>query len=185
LTGKKFWGQSKRYLILIILTFLVNQSYSQVNDTLRQKPAHSPKKAALMSAALPGLGQAYNKKYWKIPVIYAAGGYLFYRFHYNSNRYQDYKEAYADMVSGKIDQFENRTTEKDVKQVRDIYRQNRDRYVIFMAAVYIANILDASVDAYLFDFDVSKELGMRVEPTTIHTNISSKPMPGIRCSFTF
>ena len=137
-----------------------------------------------MSAALPGLGQIYNKKYWKVPIIYGVGGYFFYRFQYNSGRYEEYKEAYVDMVNGEISQFENRFSEKDVKQVRDIYRRNRDRYVIFMAGVYIANILDASVDAYLFNFDVSRDLGMSVEPTTINTELS-RPVPGIKLSFTF
>jgi hypothetical protein len=163
---------------------LLNQTYSQVNDTIITEPAHSPKKAALMSASLPGLGQIYNKKYWKVPIIYGLEGYFFYRFQYNAGRYQDYEEAYADMVAGKIDQFENRFTEEDVKQVRDIYRRNRDLYVILMAGVYIANILDASVDAYLFDFDVSNDLGMSFQPTTIHTEIS-RPLIGIKCSIYF
>ncbi|MFO8234580.1 MAG: DUF5683 domain-containing protein [Bacteroidales bacterium] len=173
----------KRYWIVLFLLLFANQAYSQ-RDTSSAQISHSPKKAALLSASFPGLGQIYNRKFWKLPLIYAAEGYCYYRFDYYTGRYNEYARAYADIRSGKIDEFENRNNEEDIKKIRNIYRRNRDLYVILMVGIYLANILDASVDAYLFDFDVSNELGMSVYPTTIHTEIS-RPMMGLQVSFRF
>ncbi len=182
--GKAIFFCTRRALTVALLIFIFNQSFSQVNDTLAQEPQHSPKKAALLSAALPGFGQIYNQKYWKVPIIYGAEIYCYYQFNYFGERYEEYEEAYADMVAGKISQFENRVNQEDVKRVRDIYRRNRDLFVIIMAGVYLVNIMDATVDAFLFDFDVSKDLGMKVEPTTIHTDFS-RPVVGVKFSFSF
>ncbi|MFP4018452.1 MAG: DUF5683 domain-containing protein [Bacteroidales bacterium] len=174
----------RRFWILFILSILfVNQAYSQ-RDTTENQIAHSPKKAALLSASFPGLGQIYNKKYWKVPIIYAIEGYFYYRFDYYAGRYNEYASAYADITGGKIEEFENRSNEEDIKKIRNIYRRNRDLYVILMAGVYLANILDASVDAYLFEFDVGENLGMSVHPTAIPTEMS-RPVFGFQLSFKF
>jgi hypothetical protein len=184
LKGKDIIFYFRRSLTVAILFLFFNQSFAQVNDTIPQEPQHSPKKAALLSAAVPGLGQIYNKKYWKVPIIYGAEIYCYYQFNYFAERYEDYEEAYADMVAGRINQFENRVNQDDVKRVRDIYRRNRDLFVIIMAGVYLVNIMDATVDAFLFDFDVSNDLGMKVQPTTIHTDFS-RPVVGVKFSFSF
>ncbi|MFO8054101.1 MAG: DUF5683 domain-containing protein [Bacteroidales bacterium] len=129
---------------------------------------HSPGKAAGLSALLPGAGQAYNKKYWKIPVIYAALGTSSYFIYQNSNEYKKYKQAYI----ARTDNDSTNTTEvpyttENIKLRRDYYHRNLELSIIVTAGIYLLNILDATVDAYLFYFDINEDLGMRIEPKTM------------------
>ncbi|MCE1165270.1 MAG: DUF5683 domain-containing protein [Bacteroidetes bacterium] len=113
----------------------------------------SPLKAVLYSMALPGLGQLYNKSYWKIPVIWAFGGYFIYEIVNNNNKYLDYKDAYLRSQTPY-----NPTGDQRLKTIRDFYRDQRDQFYLYAALVYMINIFDAYVDAHLFDFDVSDKM---------------------------
>lgn len=148
---------------------------------------HSPKKAAWMSAALPGLGQAYNKKYWKIPIIYsgfAAFGYLGVR---NNNLYHKYRDAYLSRLdtNASNDLMLQYTTE-NLRYIKNIYWKDRDLTIILAAAFYILNIIDATVDAHLFYFDINKDLSLKIMPNVEIRDYSiSSPNSNIGLSFTF
>lgn len=138
-----------------------------LKDTL-----HSPKKAAIYSAVLPGLGQAYNKKYWKIPIIYAGFGGLAYGFAWNEKYYKKYHVALKIRYDGDTsthDAYENRFSDNDLVTLKNYYRRYRDLCVIGMAALYTLNVLDAVVDAHLYYFDVSDNLSMRISPAIYPT----------------
>jgi Family of unknown function (DUF5683) len=138
---------------------------------LNKLPPHPPKKAALMSACLPGLGQAYNKKYWKIPIIYAGFGGLGYSFGFN----QIYFKRYRDALRLRYDNDPNTTdiypfySDDDLVTLKQFYQRWRDLSIIGMAALYTLNIIDASVDAHLFYFNVSDDLSLRAAPFMIPT----------------
>lgn len=172
---------------------------------------HSPRKAALYSAVLPGLGQIYNRKYWKVPIVYAGYGTLGYFVYFNSTRYVTYRDAYIDftddnpgttsyfsIISDAIDPsmydkelYPESYNESDydwmkqqLKDYMDFYKRNRDLSLIGMAGWYILTILDSVVDAQLFHFDIDPDLSLQVIPAV-------RPMPGmqaaggITCSITF
>lgn len=129
---------------------------------------HSPKKATIYSAILPGLGQAYNRKYWKIPVIYGIGGLLTYFVIDNNKQYIQYKNAFKIRMDGNpatVDPYINIYTDDDLKVLKDYYRRNRDLSYIGIGATYILNIVDAAVDAHLFYFDISDDLTLKAEPS--------------------
>jgi hypothetical protein len=120
-----------------------------------------------MSAALPGLGQIYNKKYWKVPIIYAAFAVDFYAYTSNQKGYSTYKKAYLYRTDGNattIDEFEGLLDDATIKNERDEFRKYRDLNFIIAAGIYVLNIIDASVDAHLFYFDVSEDLSMQINP---------------------
>lgn len=127
-----------------------------------------PKKAAYLSAALPGLGQAFNKRYWKIPIVYGAFGTIGYFIGYNNNKYQQYRNAYLLKKSFPLDELDDELainiSEDNLQRGLDYYRRNRDLLMIVLVGVYIIQILDAHIDAHLMEFDVSDDLTFRVEP---------------------
>ena len=161
-----------KYTLLIILVCNVFVGKSQTvtspdNDLkapLILKKKHSPHKAAMYSALVPGLGQIYNERYWKLPIIYGAAGVLIYAFDFNNDRYNKYKNAYADMDAEKITSFEGYTNKDVLLRLKDNYRRNRDLNVIVMAGIYLLNVVDATVDAHLFDYDISDDLSLNVQP---------------------
>ena len=142
-----------------------------LKDTTKK---HSPKLAGGLSAALPGLGQVYNKKYWKVPLIYAGAGALLYAINYNSSRYATYRNAYSLRIDGDtntIDQFdiqlendEPKYTEESLLNLKDYYRRNRDVSYIFMGVLYMLNIVDAAVDAHFYSYEISDDLSLKVRP---------------------
>ena len=145
---------------------------------------HNPRKAVLYSAVCPGLGQAYNRKYWKIPIVYGAFMGLSYGIIWNHQYFKDYKNGYVDFLQGIPNQtwqnliVEGKETDpahlawvrKVLKQKRDRYRRWRDMCIIGMAGVYALNIIDAFVDAQLIDFDISEDLSLNVSPSIMHTS---------------
>lgn len=125
-----------------------------------------------MSALLPGLGQAYNKKYWKMPLIYAGFVGLAYSFNFNQTRYVKYRDAYKYRIDGDastVDKYVGIYRDDDLFTLQKFYHRYRDLTVIGMGLLYILNIIDASVDAHLFTFNVSDDLSIRLQPTFIKT----------------
>jgi len=161
-----------KYILLFILVCNVilgkSQSVTSPDNDLKAplilNKKHSPHKAAMYSALVPGLGQIYNERYWKLPIIYGAAGVLIYAFDFNNDRYNRYKNAYADMDAGKITSFEGFTDKDVLLRLKDNYRRNRDLNVIIMAGVYLLNVVDATVDAHLFDYDISDDLSLNIQP---------------------
>lgn len=162
---------------LKIKTDTISQS---IPDSLKIKK-HSPKLASIMSAAIPGLGQVYNKKYWKVPIIYAAFVADYFAYSYNQKGYTKYKQAYiyrTDSDSSTIDEFEGILDETNLKSFRDDYRKYRDLNFIIAAGIYVLNIIDANVDAQLFYFDVSDDLSLKVEPVIGYTAFARNTWSG-------
>ena len=143
------------------------------NDHSNQR-LHSPKKATIMSAVLPGLGQIYNRKYWKLPIIYGGFAGLVYSIGFADKRYQGFKEAFILRVDGDpatIDKYDPQLINDETKysqdgllQLKDYYRRNRDLSYILTVGLYVLNIIDANVDAHFFDFDISKDLTLHINP---------------------
>lgn len=136
-------------------------------EKVKVRKQHSPQKAVLLSAALPGLGQIYNKKYWKLPIIYAGFGGLGYSIFASTRNYRKYKTAYKYRVDGDpntIDEFEGTASESNLLDLKNYYRRNLDLGVIFTAVLYALNLVDAAVDAHLFHYDISDDLSMQVQP---------------------
>lgn len=151
----------------------IDSTKTDTSSSVVIKRKHSPNIAWISSAILPGAGQVYNGKYWKVPLIYGgfAAGYYLNRF-YNSH-YKTYKHEYE-----KYQAF-NQVTKKDttfyidgyhlssagVKEMRDYYRRNQDITTIALSVWYLLNIIDASVDAYMFDYDISDNLALHISPS--------------------
>lgn len=133
---------------------------------------HSPRKAALYSAVLPGLGQIYNNKPWKVPIIYGGFAILGYLVVWYNDQYQVFRRARIAEENGQREQnplagLEN-IVSQDVTRLAnavDQSRQERDRVIIYTALFYGLNIMDAIVDAHLIEFDVNPDLSFKLEPT--------------------
>ncbi len=149
------------------------------------KKQHSPGKAALYSTILPGLGQAYNKKYWKIPIVYAGLGTTIYFIYWNNKYFNLYADAYDLRIAGGSDQFAGIYTTENLITLQNYYRNNRDLSVILTVLIYGLNILDANIDAHLYNFDVSENLSLRIEPTLIGRNMFSGYTPGLHFTLNF
>ena len=148
-------------------TFQKNVAVLDKIDSSSTDNFHSPKKAGWMSAALPGLGQAYNKKYWKIPVIYAAFGTITYFLVMNNAEYVKYRDAYIMRTDDDPtnDDILPRYTTENLRFFKNQYWKNRDLNIILLAGVYTLNILDAVVDAHFYTYNISDDLALRVTPT--------------------
>ncbi|MDR2955358.1 MAG: DUF5683 domain-containing protein [Prevotella sp.] len=176
-----------------------------LSDTLLlPKPEFKPNstKAVIYSAIFPGLGQAYNRKYWKLPIIYGGALGLVYAITWNGRVYNDYNNAYRDLVlnvqggsyinflppgmtspddwSGGRDAFQDA-----LKRKKDFFRRNRDLAIIVSVGVYALCMIDAYVDAQLYDFDVSPDLSLMITPVVWGPSPHSKVGFGIQCNIIF
>lgn len=123
-----------------------------------------PRRASLLSAVLPGAGQVYNRKYWKLPLL-AGGAYaLGYYINLNHEQYVLTRDAYMQRSAGEQDRFNNTYTPEQLVRLREYWRRNRDLLIIITGFVYLLNIADAAVDAHLSGFDVSDDLSLRLQP---------------------
>ncbi len=150
---------------------------------------HSPQRAAMYSAVLPGLGQIYNRSYWKLPLVYGGLGFLGYYLVVYNDGYQKYRDAYIYRTDGNpntVDEFDKGALiipMEHLAEGRDWYRRQRDLTVLGLAAVYVATILDATVEGYLFNYDVSEDLSINIKPVVID-HISAMN-PGMKISIRF
>ena len=155
---------SKKIFLFIFCFFHI--SFANAQDLT--EPIQSPRKAAILSATLPGLGQIYNKKYWKIPIIYA--GLLTSAYYINDNnvQYKRYKDAYLKRLDNNQDNddFVGEYSSGDLLILKDFYRRNREISILCFVGTYIINVLDASVDAHLFDYDISEDISLQITPTS-------------------
>jgi hypothetical protein len=129
-----------------------------------EEKLHSPKLATILSAALPGAGQIYNKKWWKVPIIYAGFGVAGYFLNDNLNRIELYKDAFKAIADGKPNLNNTGFNSQQLTQLIDQYKQWRDLSYIAIGAIYVLNIIDANVDAHLFYFEVNEDISMNVSP---------------------
>jgi len=181
----------KKIAFALALCALIFSSFlhAQQLDTLKRKdsiPAakvdslitvqHSPKKAAIRSAILPGLGQAYNKKYWKIPIIYTALGITGYLFVDNLKTYKDLRFAYEAKYKASVPPYDSSDyfnikeeylplSLDALQQYRNQYRQYVDYAAVFFILFWGLNVVDAVVDAHLKAFDISPDLSLKIKPS--------------------
>ena len=191
----------KNILFILLFFSLLSSLSSQQQDSLtlakdssakakadRKKTYSEPRKASIMSAILPGLGQAYNKKYWKIPIIYAGLGGLGYMFVRNNTEYTYYrKNLIAENDEDLATTNATRYSSDQLQVLKLSYRKKRDFAIIGMAIFYILNIVDANVDAHLKTFDVSDDLSINIEPwQTMYTSgLGFKTATGISLKLNF
>lgn len=123
----------------------------------------NPRKAALLSAIIPGAGQIYNGKAWKVPILYVGLVTDIYFLGYNASRYQVFKGALIAYDNDEPRDFPTLNREALVRNV-DYWRGNRDLNYILLGAIYALNIIDANVDAHLSGFDISDDLTLGIEP---------------------
>ncbi len=185
-------------LFLVVSTFIVQaqkidtsaiksdsviSKISTISDTNSTKKVayHRPLKAFLFSAVLPGLGQAYNKKYWKIPIIYAGLGVASYFLYQQNKLYQGFRKAYIMKVDGDpytdgvyVLNKTKYTSEASLQEAKNYYRRNIDLISALMAVWYGLNLVDAVVDAHLFHFDVSDNLSLEIRPDMNQFQASNK-----------
>ncbi len=183
---KYFFDLKCPALTLICCLFLFFPAHAQTNpDSTAHESRKRSNRIALQSAMLPGLGQARNHKYWKIPIIYTGFGVLIYFIDANNDSYQTYKTAYLyrnDNDATTVDDFPNYTSD-DLKVRKDFYRRNRDLSYILTGVLYTLNIIDAYVDAQLKDFDVSDDLSLRTDPF-VGQLAGGENFAGLRLTFT-
>ena len=162
------------------------------------------KRAMWLALVLPGAGQIYNRKYWKLPIIY--GGFVgcAYAITWNNQMYHDYSQAYMDIMDDapntqSYNQFLHLGATIDasnIERYKEIFRKRKDKYrrwrdmgTFVMIGIYAFSVIDAYVDASLSEFDISDDLTLRVEPTMLNDNRYNNPLRsgalGVQCSLTF
>lgn len=160
----------------------------------------NPTRAVWLSALFPGLGQIYNRRYWKLPIVVGAYMGLGYATSWNNRMLSDYNNAYRDIMdtdpstNSYMDFFPSTTKEEDLdkewltntlKRRKDYFRQNRDLCIICMVGVYLLAMVDAYVDASLAQFDISPDLSMQVAPAVIPDSRNKLPSVGVQWALTF
>ena len=176
---KVIFRYKSKFLFLVIIVCTLTVKASGKNDSIY---FHSPKAATIKSAIIPGRGQLYNKKYWKIPILYAGFSALGYFTNFNLSKYMTFKNAYIlridnDSLTKDIFDVENiESTEKyyytttQLKSLRDDYRRQLELTYILTAGLYVLNIIDACVDAHLFEFDLGEDLSLDVYPVLLYSS---------------
>jgi hypothetical protein len=186
----------KKNILFVFSLFLTVSVFAQSNtDSIPVKKGRTidtaamrkfnPHKATLYSTILPGLGQAYNKKYWKIPIVYAALGFTTERFFANQKQYNRIKRAYGYLTDNDpsndvlIDPDLRRLDKNALSFYRRQFRKNMDYSVLFFVVFWGLNIADATVDAHLKYFDVNDNLSLKVKPV----QVPNSNLPGLSLSF--
>ncbi|CAN5446843.1 DUF5683 domain-containing protein [soil metagenome] len=155
-----------------------------------EKPVHSVRKATLLSTFIPGAGQVYNHKIWKVPILYAGFIGVGSIIKFNNDYYQKFNKALILRLDGDsttVDAYSGKYSDSQLAQLSDNYHRNRDLSIVIFTLIYVLNIIDAHVDAHLFSFNVSDDLSMQVRPTLIQNNYSAFALPatGINISLSF
>lgn len=159
----------------------------RVNKKIEQRWSEwhpDAKRAMWLAIVMPGAGQIYNRKYWKLPIVY--GGFVgcFYALRWNNQMFHDYSQAYIDLMdndpqSNSYKQFLHlgmQINESNIDRYKELFRKRKDRYrrwrdlsIFSMIGVYALSIIDAYVDASLSEFDISNDLSLRIDPIVINT----------------
>jgi len=171
--------------------FVYSQQEKISYDSVLVKKIH-PRKALIYSAVFPGLGQIYNQKYWKVPIIYGIGGAIVYTYFYNQKYFVELRNAYEEVyymdTPPDVYEFRGRLVYNDIEGVlyraMDNARTDRDYSVVGIGALYFLNIIDAMIDAYFYEYDVSDDISLKLEPSLIDNYAFSCTM-GLKLSVKF
>lgn len=164
----------------LVVKDTANVTYKEINPL-------SPARAAFYSAVLPGLGQAYNKKYWKIPIVYGGLGAGIYFYTWNNKKYHEFRDEYKARLDGTTKQgvhpiYGNLTNDGLIRGQK-YHQRNRDLSALITAGIYILNIIDANVDAHLLQFNVNENLSIRPELYQNETDFQFKT--GVKLTYHF
>lgn len=193
--------KSSKAILLVFFLFFAGQLFAQQDSLLIdaqlvvEEPAYkpydplSPARAAFYSAVLPGLGQAYNGKYWKIPIVYTALGVGVYFYFNNDEQYDRYRDAYKSRLAGKTtDEFSDENGDPIVStqgliEAQRFYQRNKEISILVTLGLYALNIIDANVDAHLQQFNVSEDLSLK--PKLDYDRFSGKTGYGVSLNYNF
>lgn len=166
---------------------LVNTDFLAISDTIQRKPINilAPSKAAFFSAVLPGLGQAYNKKYWKIPIVVGAitGGILVYDF--NNQEYKRYRNEYKRRLAGNdplTGEFPG-VSDDGLINAQQTLKRRKELSLLITIGLYALNIIDANVDAHLLQYNVDKNLA--IKPHFQYNEMENSSDLGLTLNFKF
>lgn len=174
------------------------RSATEVSDRIANfKP--QPYKATWLAVVLPGAGQIYNRKYWKLPIVYGGIMGCLYAYNWNNQMYSDYRQAFLDIMdadpnSKSYESFfpsgydfeQNEEYLKNLfKKRKDRYRRWRDLSIFACVGVYLISIIDAYVDAHLSSFDISEDINLSIQPDLMRSNASSNNYYGLNCNISF
>lgn len=164
----------------------IEESPIIANETLVKKEIDPlrPSKAAFYSAVLPGLGQAYNKKYWKIPIVWGAIGTGIYFYVRNDKQFDRYRDAYKRRLAGfKDDEFYNLISDDGLIRAQEQFRRNKEMSMLITIGLYALNILDANIDAHLLQFNVDENLSL--SPHYQYNELENSSDLGLTLNFKF
>jgi hypothetical protein len=200
----------RAFLFVCVLFAGIGAAFGQQSDTAALAPSpvinapkqpepaptelgprkHSPTKATLLSMVIPGAGQVYNRKnwWWKVPIIYGGGAALVYGASFYNQNYQDFKTAYEFTVLNpgvptgdpRYDQHEDPAT---LRAIRDSYREARDQCLVGLGLLYVLQVVDATVEAHFFEFNVSDNLSLNIQPQMMVTGVT--PYTGLQFTMRF
>lgn len=193
--------KSSKLILSLYFSLLAGQIFAQQDSLLVdpqlvvEEPVYelydplAPARAAFYSAIVPGLGQAYNGKYWKIPIVYTALGAGVYFFFENDRQYDRYRTAYKIRIAGRTDdEFSDasgnpRISTRGLIEGQRFYQRNKEISILVTLGFYALNIIDANVDAHLRQFDVSEDLSLR--PSVDYDQFSGSTGYGLSLNFNF
>jgi len=155
----------KKISVILIILLVCKQS---INAQTKEK---SPRKAAILSMYVPGAGQVYTKKYWKIPIIYSALIASGYYINENNSEYKKYRDTYLNRMNGQSDNLSY--TDSELITLKDYYKRNREISIMLFSLTYILNIIDASVNAHLSEYEVNEDISLGIRPIKIQDNFYS------------
>lgn len=155
-----------------------------------KEKTHSPVTAGWMSAVLPGLGQGYNHKYWKIPIVYAGFGATGFCVYYFNKNYTKLRTEYRHRLNGETDQLLEEYADlgiDNIRMMKETQQKNMEISIIVMVLWYAVNIVDAVVDAHLFTFDISDNLSLHVQPDLQYhpQQLKNKLQPNLSLTLNF
>ena len=185
------------YILICCVIFNINFSYSQKNDLYISDTIPTvaeginplaPSTAAFYSAVIPGLGQAYNKKYWKIPIVYAALGTSTYFYIENNKQYNSTRNAFKLLKAGKPHEFDGLNgndflNEEALVRAQKRYKEDRDLSLFITIGLYVLQVIEASVDAHLMQLNTDDNLSFN--PNLLIDPITNQVVAGVSISYSF